>query len=115
MVNMWAIFRDPHVWKGSLEFIADRFVAKDGKTEFSLMRLDLSCCSFFPSTFCFALFLASSFNGGLGVSWYGRGGSKFGLILQYYPFINGQHTVKLVGNTLAGEVCVNFHKPSINL
>ncbi|XP_031251121.1 cytochrome P450 78A9-like [Pistacia vera] len=46
MVNMWAISRDPHVWMDPLEFMPDRFVAKEGEVEFSVLGSDLRLAPF---------------------------------------------------------------------
>ncbi|CAN8295935.1 unnamed protein product [Cochlearia groenlandica] len=46
MVNMWAIARDPHVWENPLEFKPERFVAKEGETEFSVFGSDLRLAPF---------------------------------------------------------------------
>ncbi|KAK2650005.1 hypothetical protein Ddye_017494 [Dipteronia dyeriana] len=46
MVNMWAISRDPHVWKDPLEFMPDRFVSKEGEVEFSILGSDLRLAPF---------------------------------------------------------------------
>ncbi|KAL5792175.1 hypothetical protein ACOSP7_000769 [Xanthoceras sorbifolium] len=46
MVNMWAISRDPHVWKDPLEFMPDRFVSKEGEVEFSVLGSDLRLAPF---------------------------------------------------------------------
>ncbi|KAL5156262.1 Cytochrome P450 78A3 [Glycine soja] len=40
MVNMWAICRDPHVWKDPLEFMPERFVTAGGDAEFSILGSD---------------------------------------------------------------------------
>ncbi|XP_050238721.1 cytochrome P450 78A9-like [Mercurialis annua] len=46
MVNMWAIARDPELWADPLEFIPERFVAKDGELEFSVLGSDLRLAPF---------------------------------------------------------------------
>ncbi|KAG2320350.1 hypothetical protein Bca52824_013563 [Brassica carinata] len=46
MVNMWAIARDPNVWKNPLEFNPERFVPKDGEAEFSVLGSDLRLAPF---------------------------------------------------------------------
>ncbi|KAM7275655.1 hypothetical protein ACFE04_017521 [Oxalis oulophora] len=46
MVNMWAISRDPQVWVDPLEFIPDRFVARNGEPEFSVLGSDLRLAPF---------------------------------------------------------------------
>ncbi|XP_009119678.1 cytochrome P450 78A6 [Brassica rapa] len=46
MVNMWAIARDPHVWENPLEFKPERFVAKEGEAEFSVLGSDLRLAPF---------------------------------------------------------------------
>ncbi|KAK1548974.1 hypothetical protein Q3G72_004532 [Acer saccharum] len=46
MVNMWAISRDPHVWKNPLEFMPERFVSKEGEVEFSVLGSDLRLAPF---------------------------------------------------------------------
>lgn len=46
MVNMWAISRDPDVWKNPLEFIPERFVANEGGLEFSVLGSDLTLAPF---------------------------------------------------------------------
>ncbi|XP_008792006.2 cytochrome P450 78A3-like [Phoenix dactylifera] len=48
MVNMWAICRDPDVWKYPLEFRPERFLNKDGdmEVEFSVMGTDLRLAPF---------------------------------------------------------------------
>ncbi|KAE8703636.1 Cytochrome P450 78A9 [Hibiscus syriacus] len=46
MVNMWAISRDPQEWADPLEFIPDRFVAKQGEMEFSVLGSDLRLAPF---------------------------------------------------------------------
>ncbi|EEF29055.1 cytochrome P450, putative [Ricinus communis] len=46
MVNMWAIARDPDLWADPLEFIPERFVAKDGDMEFSVLGSDLRLAPF---------------------------------------------------------------------
>ncbi|CAH2039210.1 unnamed protein product [Thlaspi arvense] len=46
MVNMWAIARDPHVWENPLEFKPERFVAKEGESEFSVFGSDLRLAPF---------------------------------------------------------------------
>lgn len=46
MVNMWAIARDPDVWSDPLEFMPERFVAKEGEMEFSILGSDLRLAPF---------------------------------------------------------------------
>ncbi|ESQ39311.1 hypothetical protein EUTSA_v10001398mg [Eutrema salsugineum] len=46
MVNMWAIAHDPHVWADPLEFKPERFVAKEGEMEFSVLGSDLRLAPF---------------------------------------------------------------------
>ncbi|KAK9279115.1 hypothetical protein L1049_012790 [Liquidambar formosana] len=46
MVNMWAISRDPEVWVDPLEFKPERFVAKEGELEFSVLGSDLRLAPF---------------------------------------------------------------------
>ncbi|XP_061372881.1 cytochrome P450 78A3-like [Gastrolobium bilobum] len=47
MVNMWAICRDPHVWRDPLEFMPERFLAAEGgDTEFSVFGSDLRLAPF---------------------------------------------------------------------
>ncbi|CAH8269443.1 unnamed protein product [Arabidopsis lyrata] len=46
MVNMWAISHDPHVWENPLEFKPERFVAKEGEVEFSVLGSDLRLAPF---------------------------------------------------------------------
>ncbi|KAF1889490.1 hypothetical protein Lal_00024817 [Lupinus albus] len=46
MVNMWAISRDPDVWKDPLEFMPERFVAGEGEPEFSVLGSDLRLAPF---------------------------------------------------------------------
>ncbi|CAN8286037.1 unnamed protein product [Cochlearia groenlandica] len=46
MVNMWAIAHDPHVWIDPLEFKPERFVAKEGDVEFSVLGSDLRLAPF---------------------------------------------------------------------
>ncbi|XP_010559142.1 PREDICTED: cytochrome P450 78A9-like [Tarenaya hassleriana] len=46
MVNMWAIARDPHVWEDPLRFKPERFVAKEGEVEFSVLGSDLRLAPF---------------------------------------------------------------------
>ncbi|KAJ7963452.1 Cytochrome P450 [Quillaja saponaria] len=46
MVNMWAISRDPDVWEDPLEFMPERFVAKEGEVEFSVLGSDLRLAPF---------------------------------------------------------------------
>ncbi|KAK8570365.1 hypothetical protein V6N13_003048 [Hibiscus sabdariffa] len=46
MVNMWAISRDPQEWVDPLEFVPDRFVAKQGEVEFSVLGSDLRLAPF---------------------------------------------------------------------
>ncbi|CAF2264327.1 unnamed protein product [Brassica rapa subsp. narinosa] len=46
MVNMWAIAHDPHVWENPLEFEPERFVAKEGDVEFSVLGSDLRLAPF---------------------------------------------------------------------
>ena len=46
MVNMWAIAHDPHVWVDPLEFKPERFVAKEGEVEFSVLGSDLRLAPF---------------------------------------------------------------------
>ncbi|KAK7275412.1 hypothetical protein RIF29_16528 [Crotalaria pallida] len=46
MVNMWAISRDPHVWRDPLEFMPERFVAGEGEPEFSVLGSDLRLAPF---------------------------------------------------------------------
>ncbi|TKY61223.1 Cytochrome P450 78A3 [Spatholobus suberectus] len=46
MVNMWAICRDPHVWRDPLEFMPERFVTAGGDTEFSILGSDLRLAPF---------------------------------------------------------------------
>ncbi|KAF2324927.1 hypothetical protein GH714_021325 [Hevea brasiliensis] len=46
MVNMWAIARDPELWADPLEFIPERFVAKEGEMEFSVLGSDLRLAPF---------------------------------------------------------------------
>lgn len=48
MVNMWAITRDPHVWRDPLEFIPERFVTneKEGEVEFPVFGSDLRLAPF---------------------------------------------------------------------
>ncbi|XP_027336181.1 cytochrome P450 78A3-like [Abrus precatorius] len=44
MVNMWAIARDPEVWRDPLEFMPERFV--DGEPDFSVFGSDLRLAPF---------------------------------------------------------------------
>ncbi|KAI4355285.1 hypothetical protein L6164_004074 [Bauhinia variegata] len=46
LVNMWAISRDPDVWSDPLEFMPERFVTKEGETEFSVLGSDLRLAPF---------------------------------------------------------------------
>jgi cytochrome P450 len=46
MVNMWAIARDPEVWSDPLKFMPERFVAKEGELEFSILGSDLRLAPF---------------------------------------------------------------------
>ncbi|XP_059457873.1 cytochrome P450 78A3-like [Corylus avellana] len=46
MVNMWAIARDPEVWREPLEFMPDRFVPKEGEADFSVLGSDLRLAPF---------------------------------------------------------------------
>lgn len=46
MVNMWAIARDPEVWRDPLEFMPDRFVTKEGEVDFSVLGSDLRLAPF---------------------------------------------------------------------
>ncbi|KAE9595828.1 hypothetical protein Lal_00030577 [Lupinus albus] len=46
MVNMWAISRDPNVWRDPLEFMPERFVAGEGQPEFSILGSDLRLAPF---------------------------------------------------------------------
>ncbi|KAB1999012.1 hypothetical protein ES319_D12G131000v1 [Gossypium barbadense] len=46
MVNMWAIARDPQEWADPTVFVPDRFVAKTGKVEFSVLGSDLRLAPF---------------------------------------------------------------------
>ncbi|CAL0315412.1 unnamed protein product [Lupinus luteus] len=46
MVNMWAISRDPNVWRDPFEFIPERFVAGEGEPEFSILGSDLRLAPF---------------------------------------------------------------------
>ena len=46
MVIMWAIAHDPHVWVDPLEFKPERFVAKEGEVEFSVLGSDLRLAPF---------------------------------------------------------------------
>jgi cytochrome P450 len=46
MVNMWAIARDPDVWSDPLKFMPERFVAKEGELEFSILGSDLRLAPF---------------------------------------------------------------------
>lgn len=46
MVNMWAISRDPDVWRDPLEFMPERFVCKEGEPEFSILGSDLRLAPF---------------------------------------------------------------------
>ncbi|KAF7826228.1 cytochrome P450 78A9-like [Senna tora] len=47
MVNMWAISRDPQVWRNPLEFMPERFVSKGlGEAEFSILGSDLRLAPF---------------------------------------------------------------------
>ncbi|CAH8326140.1 unnamed protein product [Eruca vesicaria subsp. sativa] len=46
MVNMWAIAHDPQVWENPLEFKPERFVAKEGEVEFSVLGSDLRLAPF---------------------------------------------------------------------
>jgi cytochrome P450 len=46
MVNMWAVSHDPHVWVDPLEFKPERFVAKEGEVEFSVLGSDLRLAPF---------------------------------------------------------------------
>ncbi|XP_022858994.1 cytochrome P450 78A3-like [Olea europaea var. sylvestris] len=46
MVNMWAITRDPEVWKDPLNFNPDRFLTKNCSAEFSVMGSDLRLAPF---------------------------------------------------------------------
>ncbi|XP_057743502.1 cytochrome P450 78A3-like [Arachis stenosperma] len=46
MVNMWAIARDPSVWKDPLEFKPERFVENEGGVEFSVFGSDLRLAPF---------------------------------------------------------------------
>lgn len=46
MVNMWAISRDPDLWADPLEFMPERFVAKEGEVEFSVLGSDLRLAPF---------------------------------------------------------------------
>lgn len=45
MVNMWAIARDPEVWRDPLEFKPERFMTEDG-AEFSVLGSDLRLAPF---------------------------------------------------------------------
>lgn len=46
MVNMWAIARDPIVWRDPLKFIPERFVSSEGDGEFSVFGSDLRLAPF---------------------------------------------------------------------
>ncbi|KDP28438.1 hypothetical protein JCGZ_14209 [Jatropha curcas] len=46
MVNMWAIAREPELWANPLEFIPERFLAKEGEVEFSVLGSDLRLAPF---------------------------------------------------------------------
>lgn len=46
MVNMWAIAHDPQVWENPLDFKPERFVAKEGAVEFSVLGSDLRLAPF---------------------------------------------------------------------
>ncbi|RDX74626.1 Cytochrome P450 78A3, partial [Mucuna pruriens] len=46
MVNMWAICRDPRVWKDPLEFMPERFVTTGGDADFSILGSDLRLAPF---------------------------------------------------------------------
>lgn len=46
MVNMWAISRDPHVWKDPLKFIPERFLNAEGDSGFSVFGSDLRLAPF---------------------------------------------------------------------
>lgn len=46
MVNMWAISRDPRVWRDPLEFMPERFVTGEGEAEFSVLGSDLRLAPF---------------------------------------------------------------------
>lgn len=46
MVNMWAISRDPQVWSDPLEFMPERFAAKEGEMEFQIFGSDLRLAPF---------------------------------------------------------------------
>lgn len=46
MVNMWAISRDPQVWRDPLEFKPERFVTGEGEPEFSVLGSDLRLAPF---------------------------------------------------------------------
>ncbi|KAL9303019.1 putative flavonoid 3'-monooxygenase [Arabidopsis thaliana] len=46
MVNMWAVSHDLHVWVDPLEFKPERFVAKEGEVEFSVLGSDLRLAPF---------------------------------------------------------------------
>ncbi|KAF2315182.1 hypothetical protein GH714_038353 [Hevea brasiliensis] len=46
MINMWAIARDPELWADPLEFIPERFMAKEGEVEFSVLGSDLRLAPF---------------------------------------------------------------------
>ncbi|CAL0307937.1 unnamed protein product [Lupinus luteus] len=46
MVNMWAISRDPDIWRDPLEFMPERFVADKGEYEFSVLGSDLRLAPF---------------------------------------------------------------------
>ncbi|KAE8723262.1 Cytochrome P450 78A7 [Hibiscus syriacus] len=46
MVNMWAIARDPQEWADPLEFVPDRFFAKQGEVEFSVLGSNLRLAPF---------------------------------------------------------------------
>ncbi|KAJ7951359.1 Cytochrome P450 [Quillaja saponaria] len=46
MVNMWAISRDPKVWRDPLKFMPERFLTKEGEVEFSVLGSDLRLAPF---------------------------------------------------------------------
>lgn len=46
MVNMWAICRDPHMWRDPLEFMPQRFVTAGGDADFSILGSDLRLAPF---------------------------------------------------------------------